>query len=187
MATTNLTKNYRPRVVFNDSYGIEHPINDGYVSSLAGHLMTRVRSCARPYHEKNIGVKDNGAKGKVVTITKEDMKQKIRDTKGKSPDGTPIYFGPVALLQSPTKAMKLGLMTPDENSRKPSVDRIDSDKKEYSNENIQITTKKYNLGKSNDDSPMGVVNAKIEVGKVNITLEGVTPQYLAAYTQSLAA
>jgi hypothetical protein len=187
MATTHLTKNYRPRIVFNESYGIEHPINAEYVSSLAGYMMTRVRSCARPYHKKHIGVKDNGTKGKVVTITKEQMEQKIRDTKGKSPDGTLLYFGPVGLLSNPTKAIELGLMTAEENSRKPSPDRIDSNLKEYSNENLQITTKKYNLGKSNDDSTSVVVNAKIEVGKVNITLEGVTPQYLAAYTQSLVA
>jgi hypothetical protein len=187
MATTHLTKNYRPRIVFNESYGIEHPINAGYVSSLASYMMTRVRSTARPYHKKHIGVKDNGTKGKLVTITKEQMEQKIRDTKGKSPDGTSIYFGPVGYLSNPTKAIELGFMTAEENSRKPSPDRIDSNLKEYSNENLQITTKKYNLGKSNDDSTSVVVNAKIEVGKVNITLEGVTPQYLAAYTQSLAA
>ena len=187
MATTKLTKNYRPRVVFNPSYGLDHPINDAYLSSCAGYMMTRVKSSARPYHEKHKGVKDNGTKGKIVTITKEEMKQKLIETNGKSPCGSNLYLGPVAYMQNPKRAMELGLMTAEENSRKPSPDRIDSSLKIYSNDNIQITTKKYNLGKSNDDSPMGVANAKIEVGKVNITLEGVTPQYLAAYTQSLAA
>ena len=189
MATSKLTKDYKPRVVFNENYGIGHPINDEYVSSLAGYLMARVHSSARPYHLKHPGVTDNGSKGKLVTITKEQMKQKVRECNGKSPDGTSIYFGPTAYLSNVKKAIAFGFMTKEENSRKPSTDRIDSSLKEYSSQNIQITTKKYNLGKSEDDVPSvsGVANVKIEIGKVNITLDAVTPQYLAAYTQSLAA
>ncbi len=186
MARTILTKDYSPRVKFNPDYGINHDINDKYLTSLSGYLFSNIKSSAKPYHKKHIGVTDNGAKGKVVTITKKQIKQKLIESKGKSPDGYNLWFGPLAFMQNPSKAIELGLMTSDENSRKPSCDRIDSKLKEYSNKNIQITTKKYNLGKSDDDTKSVVVNAKIEVGKVNITLEGVTPQYLAAYTQSLA-
>lgn len=188
MARATFTENYIPRVSFNSDYGIEHPINEPYVNSLTSWLMERIKRAAKPYHQKHPGVSDNGKKGKVVTITMDELKQKIRDTKGVSPDGVPIYFGPTTLMSNPNRAIKLGLMTDDENQRKPSVDRIVSEIKEYSNENVQIGTKKYNLGKS--DSKVSTItnpSVQIQVGKVNITLDNCSPQYLAAYTQSLAA
>jgi hypothetical protein len=188
MASNVLTQNYTPRVSFNFDYGIDHPINEPYLNSLSSWLMERIKRAAKPYHQKHPGVSDNGKKGKVVTITMEQLKQKIRDTNGLSPDGIPIYFGPTTLMSNPNRAIKLGLMTEEENQRKPSVDRIDSGLKEYSKENVQIVTKKYNLGKS-DSNGINTINpsVKIQVGKVNITLDNCSPQYLAAYTQSLAA
>jgi hypothetical protein len=187
MTKNVLTKNYTPRITFNSEYGIDNPINEPYVNSLAGWLMDRIKRAAKPYHQKHYGVSDNGNKGKIVTITMNQLKQKIKDTKGLSPDGVPIYFGPTTLMTNPNRAIELGLMTDDENQRKPSVDRIDSGLKVYSNENVQIGTKKYNLGKS-DSKVNNTFNpsVQIKIGKVNITLDNCSPQYLAAYTQSLA-
>ena len=188
MPTNKLTKQFTPRISFNYEYKIDHPTNEPYINSLTGWLMERIRRAAKPYHEKHPGVANNGRGGKKVTITMEELKQKIIDTNGISPDGVPIYFGPIALMASPSQAIRLGLMTEDENQRKPSVDRIDSTLKEYSKENVQIVTKKYNLGKSDsNDIHTNNPSVKIQIGKVNITLDNCSAQYLAAYTQSLAS
>jgi hypothetical protein len=187
MAGTALTENYTPRVSFNTEYGIEHPMNDDYVTSVSKWLMQRIKKSAQPYSQKHKGVKDTGKPGKKVEITLEELKQKVRDTKGVDPNGIPIYWGPTTLMSQSGKAIKLGLMTEDENQRKPSADRLISKDGHYTNDNVQITTKTYNLGKSNSNGSTNTSNVTIKVGKVDILLENCSPQYLAAYTQSLAA
>lgn len=188
--TNTFTKDHKPRYAYDPNFNISDPQNSAYVKSLAKHLLTRMKSSAKAYHEKHKGVKDNGKSGKKVTIKLKQVEQKIRDTRGISPDGVKIYWGPVAYLQNPGRAIKLGLMTEEENSRKPSVDRIKSVIKEYSNTNVQITTKKYNLGKSSEAEAKSVnyiyPNAFIKIGGTEILLNNCSPDWLAQYTHSLS-
>ena len=150
MASSTLTQNYNPRIKFNSDYPIEHPTNKGYLDMLSTFLLTRTKTSAKPYWKKHIGVKDTGKPGKEWTITQEDIKKAIIKSKGKSPNGINIYFGPHGILQEPGRAKQIGLLTEDENNCFPSIDRIDSTKG-YVSGNIQLTTKNYNLGKSSDN------------------------------------
>jgi len=185
MALT-LTKNYRARCPFNPSFGIGDDENSMYLDSLAKWHMLRIKQSAKPYHEKHLGVADNGKRGKVVAVTHEEIKQLIIDANGVSPDGTKIYFGSLGCLNNPSRAIALGLMTSDENSRKPSFDRIDSDKP-YIKDNLQHTTKGYNIGKGSDDSYSTVSqNIKVRVKNIEFIIDNCSPQFLAHYTQSLA-
>jgi len=188
MATHKFNKDYSPRYPFRPEFGIGDPENLKYLNSLTKWLMSKIILNAKPYHEKHNGVSDNGKEGKKITITFEQMKQKIIDTNGVSPDGIEIYFGSPTLMNSPSRAIELGLMSAEENSRKPSVDRIVSKLKEYSNENIQIVTKGFNLGKGADDSYSTITqNVKVKVKNgIELILDNCSPQFLAAYTQSLA-
>jgi hypothetical protein len=147
---TNFTENYTPRVVYNSNYPIGHPNNEKYVESLAVWGMARIKASAQPYHKKHKGVRDKGKKGKLVTVTIEDLKEIIIKTNGKSPEGNEIYFGPTGYLLHPSKSQEYGFITDDERRRFPSWDRIDSSK-DYTKENLQLTTKAYNLGKSTND------------------------------------
>ena len=184
-----LTKNYKPRIVFNTDFGIGDSENSTYLNSITNWQMARINRNAKPYHKKHIGVSDNGNTDKEVIITKEELKQKFIDSNGFDPNGVELYFGPIAYLNNPTRAIALGLMTKDQNSRKPSADRIVSDIKVYSNKNTQITTKRFNLGKGSDDSYSSVTqNVKVKVLRgVELTIDKCSPQFLAEYTQSLAA
>jgi len=98
----------------------------------------------------------------------------------------------VGYLNNPGQAMKLGLMTADENSRKPSFDRKNTDETmgsiHYIKNNLQHTTMRYNLGKgSNDLSLTMTQNVKIKVkNSIELNIDDCSPQFLAAYTQSLA-
>lgn len=151
---TSFTKDYTPRVSYDSNYPIGHPNNEKYVESLAIWGMGRIKSSAKPYHKKHKGVKDRGKAGKEVTVTLNDLKEIIIKSNGKSPNGTNIYFGPTGILLNPGKAQEYGMITDDERSRFPSWDRIDSSKG-YTRENIQLTTKSYNLGKSTNDVSNG--------------------------------
>jgi len=166
MAST-LTKNYSPRVKYDSNYPIGHPNNQQYVDMLANLGMTRITSSAQPYHKKHNGVKNKGKVGKVVTVTIDDLKEIIIKSNGKSPNGADIYFGPSGILLNPTKAQEYGMITDDDRSRFPSWDRIDSSKG-YSKENIQLTTKSYNLGKSTND----VVSSNLLTERVTIRWKG---------------
>ncbi len=186
MTSNKLTENYRARYPFNPSFGIGDDENSMYLDSLAKWHMLRIKLSAKPYHEKHLGVADNGKKGKVVAVTHEEIKQLIIDANGISPDGIKIYFGSLGCLNNPSRAIALGLMTSDENSRKPSFDRIDSDKP-YIKDNLQHTTKGYNLSKNADDSISSInQNVRVKVSGVEMIIDNCSPQFLANYTQSLA-
>ena len=193
MANKVFTSNYKCTHPYLPQFKIGSAENSEYVERLAKWMMSRIKSAAKAYHEKNNGVKDNGATGKKVTITHKQLVQKIIDTNGTTEDGTKLYFGPTVLMTNPGRAVKLGLMTSDENSRKPSADRIRSKKDngtkgDYSNENMQIITKSQNLAKGADDvAPNTNHNVKVTVGVVELLIENCSAKYLAAYTQSLAA
>jgi hypothetical protein len=187
MATAKLTKNYNPRFPFNPNFEIGDPENDSYVEALAKWGMGRIRKAAQPFHKK-YGTPNNGHKGKDVIITQDELKQKIIDSKGISPDGVKIFFGDIGVLNTPGAAIAVGLMTAEENNRKPSFDRIDSSLKKYSVDNIQITTKSYNISKGTDDdyNPLTQdIKVKITNG-IEIVIDNCSPEFIANYTQSIA-
>ena len=121
-----LTKNYKPRCEYYKEYSLGHPDNDKFLNQFAGWSMERIKASAKPYHKKHLGVNDNGAKGKEVSVTLSELKQIIIKSNGKSPDGVNIFIAPVGILRKPGHAEKLGLITKEERSRFPSIDRIDS-------------------------------------------------------------
>lgn len=177
---TSFTKDYTPRVSYDSNYPIGHPNNQKYVDSLAILGMARIKSSAQPYHQKHKGVKNKGKVGKVVTVTIDDLKEIIVKSNGKSPNGADIYFGPAGILLNPTKAVKYGMITNDDRSRFPSWDRIDSSKG-YTKENIQLTTKSYNLGKSENDV---IINKSTEIITLRwkgaeVDLSNITASFLA--------
>ena len=182
---------YKPRHTYDSRFSLSSPENEQYINRLAKWLMARINKAALPRHLKHPGVKDNGAPGKKVTITHKQLVQRIVDTNGTTFDGTKIYFGPIAFMTNPTRAIKLGLMTADENSRKPSADREKSNLKngskgEYSFQNIRVITKRQNLAKGADDFPeVTNPNITVTVGSVELVIGNCSAQYLAEYTQSL--
>jgi len=192
MATYKLTKNYTPRIKFNTDFSIGDKENEQYLNSLAKWHMGGIKQGAKSYNEKHPGTTNNGKKGKDVIVTVEELKELIIEANGISPDGAKIYFAPVGYLNNPGQAMKLGLMTADENSRKPSFDRKNTDETmgsiHYIKNNLQHTTMRYNLGKgSNDLSLTMTQNVKIKVkNSIELNIDDCSPQFLAAYTQSLA-
>jgi len=192
MATHKFNKDYSPRNPFLPEFGIGDPENLKYLNALTRVGMTRIKNAARPFHEKYPGVTDNGKKGKDVDVTFDELKQIIIDSNGVSPDGVKIYFPPIAFFNNPGLAIKLGLMTSEENNRKPSWDRKNTNEENgpihYGKNNIQLTTKGFNLGKGADDSYSTITqNVKVKVKNgIELILDNCTPQFLAAYTQSLA-
>ena len=167
MANT-LTENYKPRIEYNSEYPISHTINRPYIKQLAVWGMERIKSSAKPYHQKHNGVKNNGKMGKEVTVTLAELEEIIIKSDGKSPNGIDIYFGPVGILRNPGQAEKLGFITSEQRSRFPSFDRINSSQY-YTVNNIQLTTKSYNLGKSSND----VSISKQIIEKATIRWKGV--------------
>jgi hypothetical protein len=184
-----LTKNYNPRVRYNAEFPLNHPINESYVSQLAKWAMERIKSSAKPYHQKHNGVKDNGTTGKEVTVTLDELEQIIINSNGKSPNGVDIHFAPVGVLRKPGDAEKVGLVTNEQRSRFPSVDRINS-LLGYSADNIQLTTKSYNLGKSsNDVSISSQIAEKITLKwkGAEVELNHITSSFLASTLKELTA
>jgi hypothetical protein len=190
----SLKKSYTARITYNPNYPIGSKENKEWLKSQSTYLYRNILKSARAYynkHELSDKARFNSrSKPKDVTITIEDIERAIIKSNGVSPDGTPIYFGPITLQRNPTKAIQLGLMSRDESMRKPSVDRIDS-KNGYVNGNIQITTMAYNLGKGVGN---GVVLPKKESPAIVVRFNGIEVQfseipdstYLANYTSSLA-
>ncbi len=166
---SKLTKDYKSRFPYYSELPLNHPNNEPFVDSLATWGMDRINSCALPYHAKNKGVKDNGARGKEVTITKSQLKEIIIKSNGISPNGQEIYLAPTGILRKPGEAERLGLITSEQRNRFPSFDRIDSSKG-YISGNVQLTTKNYNLGKSNNTI---LLKTQTERGNVTFNFKGI--------------
>lgn len=178
--TQAITKNYSPRISYNSNYEISNRINDPYVSQLARWLMTRIRTSAKPYHEKHKGVKNNGNPGKEIRISIDDIKKIIIKSNGRDPYGNEIYFAPVGVLSKPGDAQRCGLVSGEQRSKFPSLDRIDS-RKGYVVGNVQLTTKRYNLGKSADavqDSDQTPERATIKVSGIEIEFSHPSSSYM---------
>lgn len=176
-----LTKDYRPRLKYDSNYSLGHIDNDAFVTQLANWCIRRAKSSANPYHKKHNGVRDNGKKGKQVTVTLKEMKQIIINSNGKSPDGVDIHLAPIGILNKPKNAIEVGLLTNEQHSRFPSVDRIDSSKG-YTADNIQLTTKSYNLGKSSNDAPptyQTIEKVTLKWKGVEVELNQPTSSFLA--------
>jgi len=183
MPTSNLTKNYNPRIKYYKNLGICHKDNLPYVESLARYFMSRIKLTAKPYSEKHRGVKDNGSVGKKINVTIGELMEIIIESNGKCAiSGKPIHF-PIGMgiLSNPKKAISLGLLTQEENQRFPSMDRIKSSIKHYDKYNLQLTTKECNLGKSNSDvSCINHTAVSIEKSGVSFRIENCTASYLKA-------
>lgn len=183
-----LTKDYTSRFPYYSELPLNHPLNEPFVESLATWGMDRINSCALPYHAKHIGVKDNGTRGKEVSITKSELKEIIIKSNGISPNGQQIYLAPTGILRKPGEAERLGLITSEQRNRFPSFDRIDSSKG-YVRGNIQLTTKNYNLGKSNNiilpNEQIERGNATINFKGIDITLNEVSSSFLITTLQGL--
>lgn len=178
---STLTENYSPRVSYDSNYPISHPNNRKYVDQLAVWAMERIKASAQPYHKKHKGVKNNGTPGKEITVTLDILKSVIVESNGKSPNGVDIHFAPVGILRNPGKAEELGFVTSDQRSRFPSIDRIDSSKG-YTEDNIQLTTKIYNLGKSTYNISVGNLlteKATLKWKGVEVELINPTASFLA--------
>jgi hypothetical protein len=183
-----LSKDYKPRIVYDVNYPLNHRNNYPFVVQLARWCKERIDSAARPYDKKHNGVKDNGKPGKEVNVTLNDLEQMIIKSNGKSPNGVDIHLAPVGILRKPGEAQRLGLVTNEQRSRFPSVDRIDSSKG-YIRGNIQLTTKSYNLGKSsNDVSPTYHTIEKVTLKwkGVEVELNQPTASFLANTIKELA-
>ena len=143
----SLSPNYVSRLKFVNPTVFSDSVNFKYLRSVAGHLFDRVNNSARPHHIKYNGVKNNGARGKEVLITKEDILELLIQQNGIcAGTGKKMYFGDVNhMFECSNEAIKAGLMTEEDNWNKPSIDRISSGG-DYSFDNIQITTIGYNLG-----------------------------------------
>ena len=166
---SRLTKDFTPRFPYYSEFPLSHSQNEPYVNSLVIWAMERIKQCALPYHKKNRGVSDNGAKGKEVTITASELKEVIIKSNGVSPNGQPIYLAPVGILRKPGEAERVGLVTSEQRNRFPSIDRIDSSKG-YIKGNVQLTTKNYNLGKSNNTI---LLKEQTEKGNVTFNFKGI--------------
>lgn len=186
-----LTKDYQPRYPFNPNYPISHPLNGEYVTAISKVLLGNVKKTAKAYHEKHNGTKDNGALPKKVTITLEEMEKLVKESDSKAPNGQPIHWPSVGVMNHPTKAMELGLMTKEQDKRRPSFDRIKSSLKEYSYDNGVISTIRYNQMKGDDDGHIvdsSYVSVKVELPNgFKINLDNPSAEYLSQYTQSLAS
>lgn len=167
-----LTKNYSPRVKYDSNYPINHSNNAEYVKQLAVWGMERIKGSAKSYAKKNKGVKDTGKPDKVVQVTLADLERVIIDSNGKCPNGVDIYFAPVGIIRNPGEAERLQLLTSEQRNRFPSWDRIDSSKG-YIPNNIQLTTKRYNLGKSSNDVSIEQTTQKVTTKWNGIDIEFV--------------
>jgi hypothetical protein len=185
---SNLTIDYKPRFPYYSELPLNHPQNEPFVSSLAVWALERINGSAKPYHKKHLGVIDNGAKGKEVTITLSELKEIIIKSNGVSPDGQKIHFAPVGILRKPGEAERIGLVTSEQRNRFPSFDRIDSSKG-YIKGNIQLSTKNYNLGKSNNFvKPIELKgNATLNYKGIELQLNEVTSSFLVNTLKGLAA
>ena len=184
-----LTKDYKPRDVYYTEHSIDHPKNIPYVNQLITWCQERILTSAKPYHEKHFGVKNRGAIGKEINITRDDLRKMIIDSNGKSPNGIDIHFAPVGILRKPGEAERLGLVTSEQRSRFPSVDRINSSKG-YISGNIQLSTKSYNLGKSNNDVKYDLkeklITATIKWYGIEVSINEITSSFLANTMKELA-
>lgn len=186
----SLTKDYQPRHPFNPNYPIDHKYQREYVTAISKVLLGNIKNASsKAYHEKHNGTKDNGALPKKVTITLKEMEKLVKESNSKAPNGEEIYWPSVGVMNHPTKAMELGLMTKEQNKRRPSFDRIKSSLKEYSYDNGVISTIRYNMMKGNDDGHI-VNNLSVKIELPNgfkINLDNPSVEYLSQYTQSLAS
>lgn len=183
-----LTKNFNPRIKYYSEYSLSDSENYEYVTALAKWAMGRIRTSAKPYSDKHYGVKDTGKPGKQVTVTLTDLKEMIIKSNGKSPNGVNIHLAPIGILNNPKNAREVGLLTNEEQSRFPSVDRIDSSKG-YTPDNIQLTTKSYNLGKSSNDAPptyQTIEKVTLKWKGVEVELNQPTASFLATTLKELA-
>jgi adenine-specific DNA methylase len=178
--TNKLTENYKPRIEYNAEFPLDDLKNRPFVEQLARFLATRSKHSAKSYADKNKGVKNSGKGGKEYTVTIKDFIEAIIKSNGKSPDGTIIHFAPLGIFNMPTQAIAAGLLTSEQQSRFPSIDRIDSSKG-YIPGNIQLTTKRYNLGKSSNDvvvTPIIKENVTLKWKGIEVEME-VTSSFLA--------
>jgi hypothetical protein len=188
---SKLTANYKSRFPYYSEHPLNHPKNAGYVCSLAKWALNRIKSSAKPYSDKHKGVKDNGKPGKVISITARDLEEIIIKSNAISPDGVSIHLASLSVLNQPGTAMKLNMLTSEQRNRFPSIDRIDSSKG-YVKGNIQLTTKNYNLGKSNNTI---LSNQQIEKntlvfnynGLENITITEVSASFVNDLLRKLTA
>jgi hypothetical protein len=186
--TNKLTNNYKPRVKHFSEYSLSDSENYEYVTALAKWAMARIKTSANPYHRKHKGVKDNGKPGKQISVTLTDLKEMIIKSNGKSPNGVDIHFAPIAVLNAPKNAREVGLLTNEQHSRFPSIDRIDSSKG-YTPDNIQLTTKSYNLGKANNDvsaTYQTIEKVTLKWKGVEVELNQPTASFLATTLKELA-
>ena len=71
-------------------------------------------------------------------------------------------------------------MTAEEASTRPSADRIDSSVKEYSVDNVQITTMSSNYGKANFDNDLTSTSVNIEYKLAKVTINNCSASYLTS-------
>ena len=185
-----LTKNYKALVTFNEEFPIEHPINSRYLTSVSKYLMAKIIQSSRAYHEKHYGVQNNGNTGKEIKLTLDDVKRMVIESEGKSTlSGKKLFLGPVTVMENPTDAIRLGFMTEEQKSRRPSIDRIVSSKKVYDIKNSRIITMQENMGRGSSDTDVSFqsehTTVTLEYNSAKVTLTECTSSYLADVLKNL--
>ncbi len=118
----------------------------------------------------------------------EQIEKIIIKSNGKSPDGVLIHFAPIGILKSPTEAEEFGFITSEQRGRFPSMDRIVSSIG-YDANNMQLTTKRYNLGKSissADELIPSINNVTIKWNGAEFEFSNITASFLADTMKELA-